>query len=49
MAIIDAIPCKWRETLKTISYVDNSNEIQLKLLGVRIPISKDILILSLES
>ena len=49
MAIIDEILCKWRgETLKTISsYVDKSNfvlqnEIQLKLLGVPIPMNKAI-------
>ena len=43
VTIIDVIPCKWRETLRSISYVDKSNfvlqnEIQLKLLGVRISV-----------
>ena len=42
MAKIDAIPCNWREILKTNSHVDDfvpQNEIYLKLLNIRIPIS----------
>ena len=47
IAIIDAIPCKWPEILKTKSYVDKSDfvlqdEIYLRLLDVRTPISKAI-------
>ena len=47
IAIIDAIPCKWRKILKTKSYVDESDfvlqdEIYLRLLDIRTPISKAI-------
>ena len=46
MAIIDAIPCKWREILKTNSYDKSDfvpqNGIYLKLLNIRIPISKAV-------
>ena len=47
IAIIDAIPCKWREILKTKSIADKSDfvlqdEIYLRLLDIRTPISKAI-------
>ena len=47
IAIIDAIPCKWREILKTKSIEDKSDfglqdGIYLRLLDTRIPISKAI-------
>ena len=47
IAIIDAIPCKWREILKTESIEDKSDfvlqdEIYLRLLDIRTPISKAI-------
>ena len=47
IAIIDAILCKWREILKTKSIEDKSDfglqdEIYLRLLDIRIPISKAI-------
>ena len=47
IAIIDAIPCKWREILKTESIEDKSDfvlqdETYLRLLDIRTPISKAI-------
>ena len=47
IAIIDAIPCKWQEILKTKSIEDKldfgfQDEIYLRLLDIRIPISKAI-------
>ena len=47
IAIIDAIPCKWQEILKTKSIEDKSDfglqdEIYLRLLDIWIPISKAI-------
>ena len=47
IAIIDAIPCKWREILKTetIEYKSDfvlQDEIYLRLLDIRPPISKVI-------
>ena len=47
IAIIDVIPCKWREILKTKSIEDKSDfgpqdEIYLRLLDIRIPIGKAI-------
>ena len=47
IAIVDVIPCKWREIRKTKIYVGKSDfvlqdEIYLRLLDIQTPISKAI-------